>query len=194
MGRPKRAPAWAVTVILGTTGFFFAINSGAQVTAHHAEEPKAEADVEVASPMVVEVKLPPSFGSISPKPGSAFQKEFTETRRFVCDKARVEHLKVSRSTDKQGHAVISFEPKVSTGWYRQHVKLKLEVVAGEKTLLTEEARFVAGTENAASALGVWGSSTSKTKGAELLVDEAAWKATFADGGAPIVRMTLAIKE
>lgn len=144
--------------------------------------------------MAVEVKLPASFGFISPKPGSAFKKEFTETARYVCDKARIERLKVSRSTDKQGHAVIAFEPKVSTGWYRQHVRLKMEVLAGEKTLLTEEARFVVGTENAASALGVWGSSTSKTKDAELTMDEAAWKATFADGGAPVVRMTLAIED
>jgi hypothetical protein len=90
--------------------------------------------------------------------------------------------------------VISFEPKVATGWYRQHIKLKLEVIAGEKTLLTQDASFVVGTENAASALGVWGSSTSKTQGAELTTDEASWKAAFSESAGPLVRITLTIEE
>ncbi len=190
----KRAPVWVIAVTLGTAGFLIALSSEAQVTAHHVEEPKPEADVEVASPMVVEVKLPASFGSVPSKPGSAFQKVFTETGHFVCDKARVEHLKVSRAIDKKGNAVIIFEPKVSTGWYRQHVKLKMEVIAGEKTLLSQEASFVVGAENAASALGVVGSSSSKTQRAELTTDQASWKAVFSDGGAPVVRITLTIAD
>jgi hypothetical protein len=139
--------------VLGVA-LFAAANSQAQVSAHHEEEPKSPGtDIEVASPMVVEVKLPPSFGAASPRPGSALQKDFTDTHRYVCDKARIERLQVSRTTDKQGRAVISFAPKVSTGWYRQHVKLKLEVIAGDQALFTQETRFVVGTENAASALG-----------------------------------------
>ncbi len=157
--------------------------------------------------MVVEVRLPPTFGSISPPPGKALQKEFTETYRFVCDRARIERLRVSRTTDKQSRAVISFEPKVSSGWFRQHVKLTLEVVAGEKTLLTKEARLVIGFEGAgaeamaervgktrANALGLWGTSSTKAEAAVLTLDEATWKATFADGAAPVVRMTLAIED
>lgn len=178
----------------------------AQVSAHHGE-PVPETDVEVASPMVVEVRLPPSFGSISPPLGKALQKEFTETYRFVCDRARIERLKVSRTTDKQGRAVISFEPKVSSGWFRQHVKLTLEVVGGEKTLLTKEARLVIGFEGAgaeamaervgktrANAMGLWGTSSTKAEAAVLTLDEATWKATFADGAAPVVRMTMAIED
>jgi hypothetical protein len=185
---------------------FAAANSRAQVSAHHGE-PTPETDVEVASPMVVEVRLPSFFGSLSPPPGSALQREFTGTHRFVCDKARIERLKVSRTTDKLGHAVISFEPKVSTGWFRQHVKLKLEVVAGDKTLLAEESRLVIGTESAgaeamaerlgksrASTLGLWGTSSTKAQPAELTLDDATWKAAFADGAAPVVRMTLAIED
>jgi len=53
---------------------------------------------------------------------------------------------VGSTTDNQGRAVVSFEPKVLSGWFRQHVKLTLEVVAGEKTLLTKEARLVIGFE------------------------------------------------
>jgi hypothetical protein len=178
--------------------------ANSQASAHHAEEPSP--DVEVASPMVVEVKLPSFFGLISPRPGRSLQKEFNETHRFVCDKARIESLKVSRTTDK-GRAVISFEPKVSTGWFRQHVKFKLEVVAGEKTLLTEETRLVIGTESAgaeamaqrlgkarASALGLWGTSSTKAQAAELTLDEATWKEAFANGAAPVVRMTVAIED
>src|ERR1700676_3980 len=133
-----RLPTLAVAVL--GAALFAAANSKAQVSAHHGE-PTPATDVEVASPMVVEVRLPSFFGSISPPSGRSLQREFTETYRFVCDKARIERLKVSRTTDQRGRAVISFEPKVSTGWFRQHVKLKLEVVAGDKTLLAEEARL-----------------------------------------------------
>src|ERR1700674_1728883 len=185
---------------------FAATSSKAQVSAHQGELPP-ETEVEVASPMVVEVRLPSSFGSVSPPPGRALQREFSETHRFVCDKARIERLTVSRTTDKQGRAVISFEPKVSSGWFRQHVRLKLEVVAGNKTLVAEEVRLVIGTESAgaeamaerlgktrASALGLWGTSSTKAQAAELTLDETTWKAAFADGAAPVVRMTLAIED
>lgn len=47
----------------------------------------------------------------------------------------------------------------------------------------------------ANALGLWGTASTKAEAAVLTLDEATWKAAFANGAAPVVvRMTLAIKD
>lgn len=190
-----KMPAWPfVAILAGVWTGLFSVNVAVQVSAHQeAEKPPQEADgdTKVASPMVVEMRLPEKFGSMSPRPGTAYQKEFTETRRYVCNTVRIERLKVSRTTDKKGRAVIKFEPHLL---YRKDFRLKLEVVSGSETLLAEEARFDAPRgPGLAPSLVAFGASLSISETAELTIDEEKWKAAFSNGSAPIVRMTVTTK-
>jgi hypothetical protein len=182
-------------------GFAASALAAAQDSAPAEEKsPEVEAaDIEVASPMVLDVALPARFGSISPRPGTAYQKEFTEIRRFLCDKTRVETLKVSRTTDKKGRAVITFEP---TLLYRRDFRLKVEVIAGSETLLVKEIPFAA--QRAAPgggfavalapALVGLGASYSITPMVKLTIEEEKWKAAFSGDSAPIVRLTVTAKK
>lgn len=172
----------------------FPVSLAAQAGAPPAEEAPAQEepeDIQVDSPMVVEVRLPEKLGSIAPRPGTAYQQVFSEMRRQVCNRIRIAQLKVSRSTDNKGRAAITFEPTVH---YRKDFRLSIEVVSGSETLLTKEINFeIPRGGGLPAGLVAYGASLSLSPAAKLTIEEEKWKAAFSADSAPIVRLTVTAK-
>jgi hypothetical protein len=152
--------------------------AAAQVTAHQgtAQDTGQPDSVTVKSPMVVDVAIPPWKLGAHDRP-TAWTS--TETERFVCDKARVKQLRVVRSPrpleirvgpgmhpwTKGAFMELEVTPTLTTGWYRQDVDLTIILFEADgKTVLGRKMwdDLTIGQETAASAIGAWGSSSSKS--------------------------------
>jgi hypothetical protein len=163
-------------LLLATFAIVVPVHS--QVTARQgtAQDAGQEGSVTVESPMVVDVTIP------AWKPGVRDRSTVwtsKETERFVCDKARVQQLKVTRSPrplemrvgrgmrpwTKGAFMELEVVPTLTTEWYRQDVDLTITLFEADgKTVLGTKFwdDLTIGKENAASAIGVWGSSSSKS--------------------------------
>jgi hypothetical protein len=149
-----------------------------QVTARQgtAQDTGQPGSVIVESPMVVDVTIPAWKPSVRDRSTSWTNKE---TERFVCDKARVKQLRVTRLPRplemKPGRGMrpwtkgafmeLEIVPTLTTEWYRQDVDLTITLFEADgKTVLGTKFwdDLTIGKENAASAIGMWGSSSSKS--------------------------------
>jgi len=154
------------------------IPAAAQVAAHQGtvQDTGQPDSVTVKSPMVVDVAIPPWKPGARDRP-TAWTS--TETERFVCDKARVKQLRLVRSPrpleirvgpgmhpwTKGAFMELEVTPTLTTGWYRQDVNLTIMLLEADgKTVLGRKFwdDLTIGQENAASAIGAWGSSSSKS--------------------------------
>jgi len=132
--------------------------------------------VAVESPMVVDVAIPAWKPGVRDRP-TAWTSSGTE--RFVCDRARVKQLRVVRSPrpleihvgpgmhpwTKGAFMELEVTPTLTTEWYRQDVNLTIMLLEADgKTVLGRQlwSDLTIGKENAASAIGMWGSSSSKS--------------------------------
>jgi hypothetical protein len=144
-----------------------------QGTAQDAEQPDS---VTVESPMVVDVTIPAWKSGVRDRPTVWTSKG---TERFVCDKARVKQLRVTRLPrplnmrvgpgmhpwTKGAFMELVVTPTLITEWYRQDVDLTITLFEADgKTVLGTKFwdDLTIGKENAASAIGMWGSSSSKS--------------------------------
>lgn len=166
--------------LLATMAILSAVPTGALaqgVTARQAtpQETGQPESVEVESPMLVEVDIPAWKIGVRDKPSAWTTRE---TSKFVCDKARVQQMQVRRDPKPLQKAVgpgaydwprgatmtLVVMPTLSTEWYRQDVDVTIALyTADAKTPLGSKHwdNLTIGVENAASAIGVWGSSSSK---------------------------------
>jgi hypothetical protein len=165
-------------MFLFLAGLAVAVPALAQVTARQgtAQDTEQPESVTVDSPMVVDVDIPAWRPDARDRP-TAWTSKGTE--RFVCDKARVEQLRVVRSPrplvmrvgpgmhpwTKGAFMELEVTPTLTTEWYRQDIDLTITLFEADgKTVLGKKFwdHLTIGRENAASKLGVWGSSSSKS--------------------------------
>ena len=178
-----------------------------QVEARHAQPedlvaPGAQGDVEVASPMLIELSLgAKNEGKVQRKAlnevASGQTRTFWETRKYVCDKARVVRVQVTKQV-KKGMVELEVASTLSTEWYRQDLDLTLALISDGKEIDRKswEDLTIGSDKNAANKLGclVCGASSSKTPKASFRVKEEDFNAMFSEGRAPLVRVIVKVKK
>jgi hypothetical protein len=144
---------------------------------------------EVPSPMVIQAKVP------AMKPGlrdKTLTLQIKGTDLYVCDKAHVTQLMVSRRPRPLGGdnrttmlddvnvwprgaaMVYVVAPTISTDYFRQDIDLTITATnqAGEVLATQTWDHLTIGADNAASKMGLWGASSTKTPKLIVPVSEA----------------------
>lgn len=176
------------------------VGASAQVTGGQAppEEQKVTApvqpaDVEVPCPLLVQVSLLPT------KPGGrsllVMSPESTQTfrtRQYVCDKARVEYVRLTKrkASHEKIRAVVT--AGLSTDWFAQRVTMTLGLYDGDRQLKSETWKLRIGHDNFASG-SLFGAS-SKAKEIEVELSQQELVDLFAAGHAPTVKVLVAIND
>jgi hypothetical protein len=191
----RRATRLLLALALGATGPAVAQVEARPITEKEAAElsgrPHDDA-VQMPSPMVLEVKVSPrNFAGIDPGKRPVVWTT-AETRSFVCDEARVRHLKVQR-TVRRGRAHVEISPAVATEWFRQDIDLTVALLAPDGRELAKRTwdNLTIG-DDSTSALA-FGSRT-KSPTLELDMAEEEFQALFADGQQPTVRIVVDIQD
>jgi len=181
-------------------GFFGAPVLSAQVTGGQAPGPQ---DIEVKSPLLVQISLAskPGHHSLSEVPFDTTQT-FKETRQYVCDKARVEHVTVLKR--RISHSILGHYPtsrdkvklvigaKLSTAWFAQRVDLTLGLYDGEKKIKSETWNSLRIGRD--STMGVMGGSSSKTEELTVEMSEQELATLFAEGHELTIKVLVAIND
>lgn len=158
----------------------------AEEVARMERGPSARADVDVPNPMLLEVKLL----KIGRRPGllelKAGETWFsTETAQFVCDRARVQRVSVTRIDRRKKATRFRAEAMISSGWYRQDVDLTMTIQTASGRVL---GRKVWDDLTIGNAGGPYSGSTKVPK-VEFYVPDDQLEATFS-GDAPAVMKIL----
>lgn len=159
-------------------------------TAKLEQGPAASADVEVANPMLLEIPL-------SGRPGRRAVWELekgqswvaTETRRFVCDRARVPTVLVRRKDLRKGAVQLSIQPSITSEWYRQDIDLTIALENDAGKVLAKKVwdDFTLG-----NAKGPYsGHTRSPELGATFTAAE--WAENFSSGRQPKIKILIEIQ-
>ncbi|HVT16426.1 MAG TPA: hypothetical protein VHQ90_09650 [Thermoanaerobaculia bacterium] len=185
---------------LALVGFFGARVFSAQITGGQAPGTQ---DVEVKSPLLVQV-------SLAPKPGHPSLLElpfestltFRGTRQYVCDKARVEHVTIFKhrtSSASFGHyptprdkVRLVIGARLSTAWFAQRIDLTLGLYDGEKKIKSESWNGLRIGRD--STMGVMGGSNSKTEELKIELSDQDLAALLAEGHELKVKVLVAIND
>jgi hypothetical protein len=176
----------------------FAARLSAQVTGGQAPAPEQKPappapveDIEVPSPLLVQVSLLPT------KPGGrslvtmSFESTQTfKTRQYVCDKARVEYVRLIKREARHGKIRVLIAAGLSTDWFAQRLHLTVGLYDGDKQIKAESWKLRIGRDN----IGVIGSSSGKAREIEVELTQEELAALFAEGHAPTVKVLVAIDE
>ncbi len=158
-----------------------------------AAPPPQPADVEVPCPLLVQVSLLPtkpggrSLLSMPPESTQTFK-----TRQYVCDKARVEYVRLAKRKASHDKIRVVVTAGLSTDWFAQRVTMTLGLYDGEKQLKSEAWKLRIGHDNFASG-SVFGAS-SKAKEIEVELSQQELEDLFAAGHAPTVKVQVAIND
>lgn len=172
----------------------------AQVTGGQAPQeeqkpapPAPVEDIEVPSPLLVQVSLLPT------KPGGrdlvnmSFDSTQTfKTRQYVCDKARVEYVRLAKRHGSRGKVKIVATAGLSTDWFAQRLHLTVGLYDGDKQIKSETWKVRIGHDNFASSMLMIGSASSKSRDLEVELTPQEVDDLFAPGHAPIVKVLVAI--
>jgi hypothetical protein len=165
--------------------------------------PGTESDQEVANPMLLELPLGARVdGKVQRKPMNEVSfgqtRTFWETKRYVCDKARVARVQVTKRQGKRGTIELEVSPTLSTDWYRQDIDLTVALVSDGKEIdrKTWDDLTIGSDKNAANKMGclVCGASSSKSPKAVFKLKEEEFAAMFGDERAPAVRVIVNIQK
>ena len=184
------------------------VSLGAQVEVRQAKPedlsaPGTQGDQKVPSPMLIDLSLGAKVdGKVERKPFNEIQfgqaRTFWETRKYVCDKARVVRVQVTKRKGRRGTVEIEVAPTLSTEWYRQDVDLTISLISDGKDLdrKTWDDLTIGSDDNAANKLGCWvcGASSSKTPKAVFTFKEAEFNALFGEERAPLVRVIVDVQK
>jgi hypothetical protein len=168
----------------------------AQVSASHAPRYAGLPDIEVASPLQLDVSL----AATTKHPALIDQDErtpivFSETRQYVCDKARVMAIQVWHKNEFGGKVRIKVVPSLSTDWMRQDLNVVISLVHPNGKEIAHRAwrGFTVGSEdNFAAKIGAVWASRSKNLEAEFVLPRKDLEAMFVDGKAPSARVWMEI--
>lgn len=192
----KRA---AILILLAV---FACATASAQVTGGQAptEEQKVAPpapveDIDVPSPLLVQVSLLPT------KPGGrslitmSFESTQTfKTRQYVCDKARVEYIRLTKRQGSRGKVKVVATAGLSTEWFAQRLHLTIGLYDGDKQFKSETWKLRIGHDNFASGMLMIGSASSKMRDLEVELTPQELADLFAEGHAPTVKVLVAIDQ
>ncbi|MEA2564012.1 MAG: hypothetical protein QOH06_5516 [Acidobacteriota bacterium] len=165
--------------------------------------PGTAPDQEVPNPMLLDLSLGVQVdGKVQRKPmnETAFgqTRTFWETKRYVCDKARVARVQVTKRQGRRGAVELEIAPTLSTEWYRQDIDLTVALVSDGKEIerKTWDDLTIGSDQSAANKMGclVCGASTSKTPKAVFKLKEEEFATMFGEGRAPIVRVIVNVQK
>jgi hypothetical protein len=172
-----------------------AVSAEPQTTAGQAPAAQGSGSperTEIPDPMQIEVSLGadkdirgkdrPSFDQMS----VGTVRSYPETDRFVCDQARVRMLTVKKVEETESEVVITVSPTLVSEWPMQDVDLAVSLISAAGEEVTR--RFW---DNLT--LGAWSRSYTPPK-AELRIPADRWRALFAEGSAPKIRLVVDIQE
>jgi hypothetical protein len=165
--------------------------------------PGTESDQEMANPMLLDLPLGARVdGKVQRKPMNEVSfgqtRTFWETKRYVCDKARVARVQVTKRQGRRGTVELEIAPTLSTDWYRQDIDLTVALVSNGKEIdrKTWDDLTIGSDKSAANKMGclVCGASTSKSPKVLFKLREEEFAAMFGDGRAPIVRVIVNVQK
>jgi hypothetical protein len=187
----RRAWIWLALASLATP-------AAAQVTGGQAPQqeqkpapPAPVEDIEVPSPLLVQVSLLPTKpGGRSLATMSFESTQIFKTRQYVCDKARVEYVRLIKREARHNKIRVLIAAGLSTDWFAQRLHLTVGLYEGDKQIKAESWKLRIGRDN----IGVIGSSSSKAREIEVELTPQELADLFADGHAPTVKVLVAIDE
>lgn len=151
---------------------------------------------EVPSPMLADISL---GGGPNKKPlsdPSLNGRTFYDTKRFVCDKARVPKITVDKHMDKKGAVTLEVTPTISTEWYRQDLNVTLAILLDGKEVRRQDWKsMTVGNDNSpANKMGLWVAAPASTKRptAKFEFRPGEFEALFSDERAPVLRMIIEV--
>ncbi len=165
--------------------------------------PGAAPDQKVPNPMLLEMTLGArTDGKIERKSMADVAygqtRTFWDTKNFVCDKARVARVQVTKREGRKGMVELEVSPFLTTEWYRQDVDLTVALVSDGKEINREtwDDLTIGSDKNAANKMGclVCGASSSKSPKAVFKLKEEQFASLFSDGRAPSVRIIVDIQD
>jgi len=189
----KRGLAWGIAG-WAVTAVALAQSEARQATPEEAaalgKGPMATALSEIASPMLLEVSLAGTDQRRALwqlEDGLSFVAR--ETGRFVCDKARVTHVIVMRGKEKKGRVPLTIASYLTSGWYRQDVDLTVVLETGDGRVLGKRTwdDLTIGNNGGPYA------GRPRSPELELALADEVWRAEFADGKQPKLRILLEIQ-
>jgi hypothetical protein len=190
-----RASLHLLLLLLATTA---GVDASAQVTGDQAPPdaapsapPSQPADVEVPCPLLVQVSLlPTKTGSRSLLSLPLDGTQTFRTRQYVCDRARVEYVRLLKRKASHDKIRVLISAGFSTEWFAQRITATLGLYDGEKQLKSETWKLRIGREG----MFVAGSSSSKAKEIEVELSQQELADLFAAGRAPTVKVLVAIND
>ncbi len=189
----------SVAVTLPILMLLFAAHASAQVTGEQAPPEQKPAlppqgeDIDVPSPLLVQVSLLPT------KPGgrslvtmSIDSTQTFKTRQYVCDKARVEYVRLAKRQGSHGKVKVVATGGLSTDWFAQRLHMTMGLYDGDRQLKSETWKLRIGHDNFASGMLAIGSASSKAKDIEIELTPQELADLFTEGHAPTVKVLVAI--
>ena len=199
--RARSRSLWVLSfVTLSILVFFSAAQSSAQVTGAQAPPDEQKSvpppqleDIEVPSPLLVQVALlPTKLGGRDLVNMSIDSTQTFKTRQYVCDKARVEYVRLAKRQGSHGKVKIVATAGLSTDWFAQRLHLTVGLYDGDKLLKSDTWKMRIGHDNFASGMLMIGSASSKSKDIEIELTPQELADLFAEGHAPTVKVLVAI--
>ncbi len=187
--------------VLGIALVSGAATSQAQVSARTAtpEEvrqvesgPKA-AEEQMASPMLLEVPL----RSVSGIPAPAWMSKMkvpiwssSDTRKFVCDRARVERVMFKHGKPKKDFVAVTVTARISSEWFRQDIDVTLTLVGLDGK---QVAKRIWDDETFGNDSGLTFGGRSKSLELEAKVPRVEWDRWMAEEGSPTIKVLLDVQ-
>jgi hypothetical protein len=117
------------------------------------------------------------------------------TGQYVCDKARVDRVSITKETDRPREVLVTVDAMLSSEWMRQDVNLTVSLLVNGEVKKSDEFRALTiGNPNAnwAARNIAFAGSSSKTRGLRFWLKRAQFNEWFAPEGRASVRVTMAI--
>jgi hypothetical protein len=167
----------------------------AQVTATQAPTPLPEQLTEIC-PLQLDFDMTKSAegGTFIRAPEGA-SLSTSSTSRFVCDKARVQSITVTKEKDRPREVLLTVSALLSSSWMRQDVDLTVSLLVNGEVKKSEQYRSLTigdPNTNWASRNVSFAGSSSKTRGIRVWVKRSDFNAWFGEGSKPSVRVVMAV--
>lgn len=168
----------------------------AQVVASQAPKPMPTPQQELC-PLQLDIDLHQLEGAVghaivSMPAGSGLN---TRAGQYVCDKARVESVTITKETDRPREVLMVVNALLSSGWMRQDVDLTVSLLVNGEVKKSETFRSLTiGDPNAnwASRNISFAGSSSKTRGLRFWVKRTQFNEWFGPAAQPSIRITMAV--
>ncbi len=187
----------AIALALAVTGSAEAQVEARQATAADLQQ---EELVEVPSPMLLEIPLGASETRKSLGDPTVSGRTYYDTKKFVCDKARVKLISVMKRPADRGGLDVEIMPMVSTGWPRQDIDLTVALIGADGKEVRKKVwdDLTVGADD--SALNKWGgligpiASSTKRPQAKFSFGRGEFEALFQGEAQPRLRVIVDIQE